>query len=185
MTALLADPPGAVTAIKQKCPQCELSPMDGWASHTGSLWLRAGGWAGQALQAFSIFSRYLKPPLILTSFEISFWITYLSVLTKDVRTFTPWQLPHILLRISQRTLQLLSFHPGPSSEERGIEFSCKRLANRGASFKDHLPYLADSDLTQALFLHPLIKGVSFSFKAIEQSGPSISQSIFSFLALII
>lgn len=86
------------------------------------------------------------------------------------------------------------FHKEPSScsvsiqgppEERGIEFSCKRLANRGASFKDHLPYLADSDLTQALFLHPLIKGVSFSFKAIEQSDPSISQSLFSFLALII
>lgn len=175
MTALLTDLPGTQQ----------------WDSKTHSM-----GWApwvaGLLTQALSVahswrlgwwsFTSILlhlllisEALLILTSFEISFWISYLSVLTRDVRTSTPWQPPYILLRISQRTLQLLSFHPEPLSEEKGIKFSCKRLGNRGVSFKHHLPYLADSDLTQGLFLHPLIKGVSFSFKAIQQSSPSISQ----------
>lgn len=108
-------------------------------------------------------ARLMKHPL-----KFPFWIIYLRFPTRAVGTSTLWQPHHVFLEILQRAFQLLRFPPGPSPGKRDTKLSCKRLSNRGASIKHHFPYLADSDLTEGLFLHPSCKGVSFSFKAIAQ-----------------
>lgn len=106
--------------------------------------------------------------------KFPFWIIYLRFPTRAIGTSTLWQPHHVFLEILQRAFQLLCFPPGPLPGKQVTKLSCKRLGNRGASIKCHFPYLADSDLTEGLFLHPSCKGVSFSFKAIAQQPKSLS-----------